>query len=87
MMENLNAIKTFQLALRFGMALGPTELERKEAFVIPIFARGSGMLLAVPTDFLPQDRGLGCRIECKFNGGCRSFDYEPMSWSSRDREW
>ena len=29
--------------------------DRKEAFVIPIFARASGVLLAVPLDFLPQE--------------------------------
>ena len=29
--------------------------EKKEAFVIPVFARRNGVLLAVPLDFLPQE--------------------------------
>ena len=30
-------------------------LEKKEAFVIPVFSRRNGILLAVPLDFLPQE--------------------------------
>jgi len=33
----------------------PGEALEKEAFVIPVFARQNGILLAVPLDFLPQD--------------------------------
>ena len=31
------------------------EEEKKEAFVIPVFSRSQGVLLAVPVDFLPRE--------------------------------
>jgi len=57
-MENLSSVKTLDSGASWLYVLTwplDPELERKEAFVIPVFARGSGILLAVPMDFLPLE--------------------------------
>ena len=74
-----------KLALRFDMAFGPGAGEKGGLCDPGLCSRkwnpsSSAHGLSAPGDF-------GCRTECKFNGGCRSFDNVPMSWGSRGREW